>query len=93
MVHLPNITVTDRANIVANHALVSRKEDMIKYGYDENLILFKTYKGRVADPEDPENVAKAIETFWKCHSHGSASITKAKYPEMMQDKNTIKSTR
>ena len=63
MVHLPNITVTDRANIVANHALVSRKEDMIKYGYDENLILFKPYKGRVPDPEDPENVSKAIENL------------------------------
>ena len=30
-----------------------------------------------------------LKTVWKCHSHGSASITKAKYPEMMQDNNAI----
>ena len=34
-----------------------------------------------------------LRTVWKCHSHGSASIIKANYPEMMQDKNAIKSTR
>ena len=36
MEHLPNITVSDMDHIVANHALVSRKEDVIKYGCDEN---------------------------------------------------------
>ena len=36
MKHLSNITVIDLAHIVANHALVSRKEDVIKYGCDEN---------------------------------------------------------
>ena len=36
MEHLSNITVIDLAHIVANHALVSRKEDVIKYGCDEN---------------------------------------------------------
>ena len=61
MEHLPNITVIDMAHIVANHALTSRKEDVIKYGYDENGILFKPYNGRVADPENPENVANATE--------------------------------
>ena len=55
MEHLPNITVIDTAHIVANHALVSRNEDVIKYGYNENGILFKTYNARVADPENPEN--------------------------------------
>ena len=34
--HLPNITDIDMAHIVANHALVSRSKDVIKYGYDEN---------------------------------------------------------
>ena len=36
MEHWPNITFIDMAHIVANHALVYRKEDVIKYGYDEN---------------------------------------------------------
>ena len=36
MENLSNITVIDLAHIVANHALVSRKEDVIKYGCDEN---------------------------------------------------------
>ena len=61
MEHLPNITVIDMAHIVANHALLSRKEDVIKYGPDENGILFKPYNGKVEDPENPENVAKAIK--------------------------------
>ena len=93
MEHLPNITVIDMAHIVANHALISRKEDVIKYGYDENGILFKPYNGRVADPENPENVANAIEnrlevSFPWIHQHH-----KAKYPEMIQDKKAIKFTR
>ena len=77
MEHLPNITVIDMAHIVANHALTSRKEDVIKYGYDENGILFKPYNGRVADPENPENVANAIENRlevsfpWICKHHQS----------------------
>ena len=33
-----------------------------------------------------------LKTVWKYHSHGSASITKAKYLEMMQDNNAIMST-
>ena len=49
------------AHIVANHALVYRKEDVIKYGYDENRFFFKFYNDRVADPENPENIANAIE--------------------------------
>ena len=76
MEHLPNIAVIDMVHIVANHALVSRKEDVIKYGYDENGILFKPYNGRVADPENPENVANAIEnrlevSLWICQHHQS----------------------
>ena len=50
MEHLPNITVIDMTNVVVNHALVSRKEVAIKYGYDENGILFKPHSGNVADP-------------------------------------------
>ena len=61
MEHLPNITVIDMTHIVANQSLVSRKEDVIKYGDDENRILFKLYNGRVVDPENPENVTNAIE--------------------------------
>ena len=81
MEHLPNIAVIDMAHIVANHALVSRKENMIKYGYDENGILFKPYNGRVADPENPENVANAIENRlevsfpWICQHHQSKIST------------------
>ena len=65
------------AHIVANHALVSRKEDMVKFGYDENGILRKPYNGRIADPENPENVANAIENRlevpfpWICQHHQS----------------------
>ena len=44
MEYLPNITVIDMAQIVANHDFVSRKEDMIKYVFDENRILLKPYK-------------------------------------------------
>ena len=75
MEHLPNITVSDMDHIVANHALVSRKEDVIKYGYNENGILFKPYNARVADSENPENVANATENRlevsfpWICQHH------------------------
>ena len=61
MEHLPNITVIDMTHIVANQSLVSRTEDVIKYGDDENRILFKLYNGRVVDSENPENVTNAIE--------------------------------
>ena len=61
MEHLPNITVIDVTHIVADQSLVSRKEDVIKYGDNENRILFKLYNGRVVDPENPENVTNAIE--------------------------------
>ena len=44
MEYLPNITVIDMAQIVANHDFVSRKEDVIKYVFDENGILLKHYK-------------------------------------------------
>ena len=44
MEYLPNITVIDMAQIVANHDFVSRKEDMIKYVFNENGILLKPYK-------------------------------------------------
>ena len=44
MEYLPNITVIDMAQIVANHDFVSRKEDMIKYVFNENGILRKPYK-------------------------------------------------
>ena len=52
------------------------KEDMIKYGYDENGILFKPYSGRVADRK-PRNVENAIENRlevsfpWICQHHQS----------------------
>ena len=72
------------AHIVANRVLVARNENVIKYGHDENTILFKPYNCRVAYPENPENVANAIE---------SRVILVSKYPEMMQDKNVIKFTR
>ena len=60
MEHLPNITVIDMAHIGANHALLSRKEDVMKYGYDQNGILFKPHSGSVADPENPEIVENPI---------------------------------
>ena len=75
--HLPNITAIDMVYVVANHALVSRKEDVMKYGYDQNGILFKPYRGSVAVPENPENVANPTEkrlevSFpWICQHHQS----------------------
>ena len=77
MEHLPNITVIDMAYIVAKHALVSRKEYVMKYVYDQNGILFKPYSGSVAVPENPENVANPIENRlevsfpWICQHHQS----------------------
>ena len=50
MEHLPKIIVIDMTNVVVNYALVSRKELALKYGYDENGILFKPYSGNVAGP-------------------------------------------
>ena len=93
MEHLPNIRVIDMTHLVVNHALVSRKEDVIKYGDDENGILNKLYNGRVADPETQKMLQMQLKTVWKCYSHRSTSIIKAKYPEMIQDKNAIKFTR
>ena len=86
MEQLPNVTVIDMAHSVANHALVSRKEVVIKYGYDESGVLLKPYNGRVADTENPENVANAIENRLELSFHGSASIIKAKYPKIIQEK-------
>ena len=77
MEHFSNIAVIDMAHIVANYALVSRKEDVIKYGYNENGILFKPYNGRLADTENPKDVANAIENRlevsfpWICQHHQS----------------------
>ena len=75
--HSPDVTVIDMAHIVANHVVGSRKEDVIKYGYNENGILFEHHNGRVADPENLENVANAIENRlevsfpWICQYHQS----------------------
>ena len=59
--HLPNVVVIDMAHIIAKPALISRREDVQKYGYNEEGILFQPYSGRVADPDDPENVTNAKE--------------------------------
>ena len=56
MNHIPNAVVIDMAHIIAEHALVSRREHVQKYGYNEEGILFEPYSGRVADPDDPETV-------------------------------------
>ena len=93
MEHLPNITVIDMAHIAANHALASRKEDVMKYGYDENGILFKPYNSRVADPENPKNVANSIENCLEVSFPWIFLHHQSKNPQMMQDKNAIKSTR
>ena len=60
MKHIPNVVVIDTAHIIAKHALVSRR-GVQKYGYNEEGILFEPYYGRVADPDDPENVTNAKE--------------------------------
>ena len=50
---------------------------MIKYGYNENGILFKPNNTRLADPENPDNVANATENSlevpfpWICQHHQS----------------------
>ena len=61
MKHIPNVVVIDMAHIIAKHVLVSRREDVQKYGYNEEGIPFEPYSGRVADPDDPENVTNAKE--------------------------------
>ena len=91
--HLPNITVIDMNHIVANHALVSRKEDVIKYGYDEMGFYLNPTTVELQIQKTQKMLQMQLEIVWKCHSHGSASIIKAKNPEMMQDNNAVKSTR
>ena len=59
--HIPIVVLIDVAHIIAKHALISRREDVQKYGYNEEGILFQPYSGRVADPYDPENVTNAKE--------------------------------
>ena len=54
MKHIPN--VIDMAHIIAEHALISRKDDIKIYGYNKEGILFELYSRRVADPDNPENV-------------------------------------
>ena len=49
------------AHIIAEDALISRKDDIKIYGYNKEGILFELYSGRVADPDDPENVTSAKE--------------------------------
>ena len=61
MKHIPNVVVTDTSHLIAKHALISRREDVQKCGYNEEGILFEPYSGRVADPDDPENVTNAKE--------------------------------
>ena len=61
MKHIPNVVVIGMAHIIAKHALVSRREDVQKYGYNEEGILFEPYYGRVADPDDSENMTNAKE--------------------------------
>ena len=61
MKHIPNVVVIDMGHIIAKHALVSRRGDVQKYGYNEEGILFEPYSGRVADPDNPENVTNAEE--------------------------------
>ena len=60
---LPNVVIVDMAHIVARHANGRcRREDALKYGKgnDEGFI-FYPYEGRVADVDDPDNVARARE--------------------------------
>ena len=61
MKHIPNVVVIYMTHIIAKHALVSRREDVQRYEYSEEGILFGPYSGRVADPDDPENVTNAKE--------------------------------
>ena len=93
MEHLPNITVIDLAHIGANHALVSRKEDVIKYGCEKIEFYLNPTPVELQIQKTQKMLQVQLRTVWKCHSHESASIIKANYPEMMQDKNAIKSTR
>ena len=61
MKHIPYVVVIDMALITAKHALVSRREDVQKYEYNEEGILFEPYSGRVADPDDSETVTNVKE--------------------------------
>ena len=61
MKHIPNVVVIDMTHIIAKYALISRKEDLQKYGYNEKGILFELCSGRVVDPEEQENVKNAKE--------------------------------
>ena len=57
--YIPNVVLIDMAHIIAKHALISRREEVQKYEYNQEGILFEPYYGRVADPDDPKNVANA----------------------------------
>ena len=61
MKHIPNVVLIDMAHIIAKHALISRREDVQKYGYNEEGVLFQPYPGRMTDPDDPENMTNAKE--------------------------------
>ena len=61
MKHIPNVVLIDMAHIIAKHALISRREDVQKYGYNEEGVLFQPYPGTMTDPDDSENMTNAKE--------------------------------
>ena len=61
MKHIANVVVIDMTHIIAKYALISRKEDVQKYGYNEKGTLFESCSGRLADPDEQENVKNAKE--------------------------------
>ena len=69
MKHIPNVVLIDMTHIIAKHALISIRERVQKYGYNEEEVLFGPYPGRMTDPDDPENMTNAKEnnvelSFW-----------------------------
>ena len=48
--YIPNVVLIAMAHIIAKHALISRREEVQKYEYNQEGILFEPYYGRVADP-------------------------------------------
>ena len=61
MKYIRNVVVIDMTHIIATHVSISKKDDVKRYWYNEDEILFDPCFNRVADPGEPENLTNANE--------------------------------
>ena len=71
--HTPNVVVIDVTSIIGKHSLISRKDDLKKYGYHAEGILFQPYFGRVADPHDPHDLELLFPSILQAPSNNQYS--------------------